>query len=890
MARCARCSAEVSVGSRFCPACGAGLSTSSESPTEFASDAGAARRIVTSSPGAAAFAPGEVVAERYRIVGLLGRGGMGEVYRADDLRLGAAVALKFLPREVERDPRALERFHAEVRTARQVSHPHVCRVYDIGDVAGRQFLSMEYVDGEDLATLLRRIGRLPPAKAVEIARQLCAGLAAAHEKGVLHRDLKPANVMLDGHGRARITDFGLAVLTDEAAAELAGTPAYMSPEQLAGEPATVQSDLYSLGLLLYEVLTGKRAFEAGSLAEWRRVHSELQPTSPSLHTGDLDPAVERVILSCLEKDPAKRPRSAAQVALALPGGDPLAAAIAAGETPSPEMVAAAGGEGALAPSTAWALLIGLVALVGIVAAISPYSTDLGLAPMRKNPDVLEDRARAIVQRFGYTDPPADHATWLQRDYDPLRWLADHLPSTEWRGRLAGIGAPVLLHLRRAARPLVPLGSTGEVTASDPAADAPGDIHVVVDSAGRLRELQAAPPRWGEVATSNVPFPEDAVFEETGLERTRFESANPEWIPRVPFDERREWTGTRAEVPEIPLRLSAATFGGRLVSVAVLGPWARNEIPILEADASVRVAQYAVGSVILLTLLTATIFARRNLRLSRGDRRGAFRLATVAFVLSMLSWLATAHVVATKPAALFGSLMLALAEGAFTGLSVWVVYVALEPYIRRRMPELLVGWARILEGRWRDARVGRDVLMGLACGAALALLGHVVNGLPTWFSFPGQTTIPFFGLGGHRLAPLGALTGAALNAIVRAVFSLTILFLFRLFLPRAWLATAGLVLTLWLFGLGAENVMLEVPAALLGAILMAVVTTRLGLLALVGMWLAVLLLVALPAGVGLSTWYGAYSGLTLVLLLGLAGWSFVTSLGGRSPFGSMTLDA
>ena len=136
---------------------------------------------------------------------------MGQVYRAEDLKLGQAVALKFLPADVERDPDARARLLAETRHARSIAHPNVCRVYDVGDIDARPFLTMEYIDGEDLASLLRRIGRLPAAKAVEIAQQLCAGLAAAHERGVLHRDLKPANVMIDGRGQARITDFGLAV-------------------------------------------------------------------------------------------------------------------------------------------------------------------------------------------------------------------------------------------------------------------------------------------------------------------------------------------------------------------------------------------------------------------------------------------------------------------------------------------------------------------------------------------------------------------------------------------------------------------------------------------------------------------------------------------------------
>ena len=158
------------------------------------------------------FVPGQILVARYRIVALLGKGGMGEVFRADDLRLGQPVAMKFLTEAIAQDGAAQARFHREVRLARQVSHPNVCRVFDIGETAGRPFLTMEYVDGEDLASLLRRIGRLPQDKAVDIARQLCAGLAAAHEAGVLHRDLKPANVMLDKRGKVRITDFGLAGL------------------------------------------------------------------------------------------------------------------------------------------------------------------------------------------------------------------------------------------------------------------------------------------------------------------------------------------------------------------------------------------------------------------------------------------------------------------------------------------------------------------------------------------------------------------------------------------------------------------------------------------------------------------------------------------------------
>src|SRR6266496_3585767 len=192
----------------------------------------------SSGTGWGRFAPGTLLAGRFRIVSPLGRGGMGEVYRADDLKLGQTVALKLLPDHLVQDPARLAQFHNEVRVARTISHRNVCRTYDIGDADGRPFLTMEYVDGEDLASLLRRIGRFPQDKAIEVARQLCAGLAAAHERGVLHRDLKPANVMIDGDGHVRITDFGLAIAEGDAAAVHAGTPQYMAPEQLVGDGST----------------------------------------------------------------------------------------------------------------------------------------------------------------------------------------------------------------------------------------------------------------------------------------------------------------------------------------------------------------------------------------------------------------------------------------------------------------------------------------------------------------------------------------------------------------------------------------------------------------------------------------------------------------------------
>src|SRR6516165_10150980 len=260
MLKCASCGVEGADEALFCASCGAPLSGEtlvtegaegpSPTPARIPSAPKPRSGSSSSSTNEGRFLPGALIAGRYRIVALLGRGGMGEVYRADDLKLGQTVALKFLTPALAADPKLRERLYREVRLTRQLSHPNICRVYDIVESQGQHFLSMEYIDGEDLASLIKRIGYLPNEKALQVTRQLVAGLGAAHDRGVLHRDLKPANIMIDGHGRVRITDFGLAVAAGEekGSAEVFGTPAYMAPEQFAGKSGTVRSDIYSLGL------------------------------------------------------------------------------------------------------------------------------------------------------------------------------------------------------------------------------------------------------------------------------------------------------------------------------------------------------------------------------------------------------------------------------------------------------------------------------------------------------------------------------------------------------------------------------------------------------------------------------------------------------------------
>ncbi|HVS83125.1 MAG TPA: protein kinase [Pyrinomonadaceae bacterium] len=463
--------------------------------------------------------PGTMLAERYRIVGLLGKGGMGEVYRADDLKLGQPVALKFLPDHLLRDGAALARFHREVRVARQVSHKNVCRVYDIGEADGRHFLSMEFIKGEELSSLLHRIGRLPGDKAIQIARQICAGLAAAHDNSVLHRDLKPSNVMIDEHGNARITDFGLAGLAEDFRDDEthAGTPAYMAPEQLGGQTFTVRSDIYSLGLVLYELFTGRKAFEATSLNELIKLRrSDATPTTPTSIVKDLDPVIERVIDRCLQKDPALRPSSALQVAAALPGGDPLAAALAAGETPSPEMVAAAPKEGVLRPAVALACVASILAGFVLIIWLSGKVDLHRRVPFEKSPEALKERASAIVNRLGYVDPPVDRAYGFETNGDYFNYVLDHDPSpTRWDQLSTGQPAALYFWYRQSPRSLIPTNrAVARATINDPPPIVSGMINVSLDTLGRLIRFEAIPPQI-EVGSSPTVREGSATDTETG---------------------------------------------------------------------------------------------------------------------------------------------------------------------------------------------------------------------------------------------------------------------------------------------------------------------------------------------------------------------------------------
>jgi predicted Ser/Thr protein kinase len=888
MLACSACSREVPDGAAvWCPYCRAPLRDNDTTTAHAATISGPLRgsvrepdlRLSEYGPlNDARFAPGQIFASRYRIVSLLGHGAMGEVYRAEDLKLGQPVALKLIAVRVARGDERLQRFIAEVRLAREIAHPNVCRVYDIGEAAGWHYLSMEFVDGETLQSLVRRIGRLPGEKALDMARQLCAGLAAAHDRGVLHRDLKPSNIMVDGRGRIRIMDFGLAVSIGKSTiGELAGTPAYMAPEQLVGDQATERTDLYALGLVLYELFAGRRLFAARTFDE--RVYAGHAAPLAHASLPGIDPAVERIIDSCLESDPAERPMSALAVAAVLPGGDPLAAALAEGRVPSPDMIAAAGRKGALHPGVAWALL---AAVLGGTLAVASQAHVVSVAPsdVPKAPDVLAERARNILATAGADDTLVDWEFWFAPD--PSRaWLVGTSRSTAI-GASNGPRVPVKFVYRESTQYLVPQNLLRVVTDDDPPANVPGMATVTLDPVGRLVRFDRAPAK-GERSQASAPPPDwDRFFNEAELKFSEFVPAAPHDTPPVPHDSRLAWERSAALSSPI---VTAATLDGKAVHFDVAGDGFTADVPHnpFSTGRSRATDTLFVGLVVSM-FAGAAMLARQNLRLGQGDRRGARNVGVLIVCVGVLSGILHAHhvpVALEEFTFLFGMIGWALFWGAFT----WLMYISLEPFVRRMWPHSLISWTRLMAGRVRDPLVGRDVLAGLLAGVVLTGLTIIRvrvahRGPPEIFLTPALE-----GLRSVRSFMNVALTSQVFSAVVNGLGNFFALFLVRVVVRRTWLAVGLLTFSAIALGVGGTELRLGWPLLwAIGAGLFTVtILLRLGLLAYVAMLLFAGLLRG-PVTLDLDAWNLGTSLVTLLVVAALAIYGFTVALAGRPALG------
>jgi predicted Ser/Thr protein kinase len=730
MVQCNTCGASERDDQTACSHCGTPLQTVARAISDVETQALSPSRPTSSSPSnprltltataeEGRFIPGTLVAGRYRVIALLGRGGMGEVYRATDLALAQSVALKILPQEAAANEVLLERFHNEVRVARQVSHPNVCRVYDIGEGDGLPFISMEYVDGEDLASLLQRIGRLPSDKALEIARKICAGLAAAHERGIIHRDLKPQNIMLDKRGQVVIMDFGLAAVANSLRGAEArnGTPAYMSPEQLRGDSVSAKSDIYALGLIIYELFTGRRAYEAGSMAELLRLQESSRPVSMTSIAAEIDPVVEKVILRCLQVDPAQRPATALSVAAALPGGDPLAAALAAGEMPSPALVAASGKTQGFATRYAVACIVFVLMSLILFPIRMQHLSMMALTPLEYPPAVLEQKARDLAAGFGYTAKPVDWFSAFEWDNSMIRFLREK-PGSASKWKQFNEAEPSVLFRYRQSQDYLMAPPDGDVSAERPAPDSPGMISVLMDSKGRLRSFRAIAPHLDEGPPRDPPMDPVSAFRAAGLDMDQFQEVTPLFAPVLPFDKRQAWKGAFQGLPDTTVTVEVAWWRGKLASFAMRWPWSRNDNDIASSPSATDIASDVFTTLLAAaSVLSAIYVARINLKKGRGDRQGAFSLALFQFVLFTVMFSVNMHVVPRMDFVGFVGQNLAMSI-ALAALF-WVVYVALEPAVRSRWPHSLITWNRLLAGQFGDPRLGSHILLGTVIGMGMS---------------------------------------------------------------------------------------------------------------------------------------------------------------------------
>ena len=851
---CPKCAREVQNGWRVCPACAAPLLAGNgvrETETAFS-------QAPSSSSGIeeGRFPAGTVLAGRYRVLGLVGRGGMGEVYRAHDQILNQAVALKFLA-GARLDEAALARFRNEVRIARQVSHPNVCRVYDIGAIEGQHYLSMEYLDGEDLNSLIRRIGRLPQDKAIEFTRKICAGLAAAHERGVLHRDLKPANIMIDGRGQVRIMDFGLAGLAAEIPLSdlRSGTPAYMSPEQKAGRDVTTRSDIYSLGLVLYEMFTGKRR--------------SSEQSSPTEIIKDLDPAIDRIILRCLEEEPKRRPSSALNVAMALPGADPIAAALAAGETPSPEMVAASWEKEGFEPRAAVACFVGVLVLLVAFALLSGKLSLLSRAELNIPPDGLAFRAQDILKQLGYAEQPKSMAYGFDCcDLDYLRSLQPY--DTARRDAILGSHQPPVVRFWYRQH----LGEfqadsffrVGSIAYDSPPNMEPGMIRLALDGKGRLTALEVRPPAESDANAASKAADWSALFTAARLDPARFSPVAARAVPPMAFDSRMAWAGTYAEGRPEPIRLEAASWAGRPVFFSISGDWRQRAN---SSSTAVDRFRTLLGVLVGIAILVgAALVAWRNLRLGRGDRRGAARLAGATFLLTMVAWIfGTSHVPSPWEV---GLLAMAISLAGLIAALLWCFYLAIEPYVRRFWPDALISWTRFQSGRLRDPLVASHILAGMLLALAIWAVGLTLNGV---FSGGKQILVPRVETLSSAAGLMPFLTGAAAGGMIFAIGILVFVVLMRLLVRRVWIAD---LLASLLLGAGAFGGpwVYQYPADRVYAVVVAYSSLwlfrRFGLLALVAVFVFSAAIESLPVSV--TSWYAGRSLIVLAAHAALAAWA------------------
>ena len=446
-------------------------------------------------------------------------------------------------------------------------------------------------------------------------------------------------------------DFGLAAIADQldTSDAYSGTPAYMAPEQLAGTGATRQSDLYALGLVLYELFTGKPPFAGKDLQELQRQRAETPKTTPSTLIPDISPRLESAILRCLEPEPNLRPASALEVAVSLPGGDPLAEALAAGETPSPDLLAASGPREALRPRTAIALLACVAAVFVTAILLAPRAQTVARLPLRHPPEVLTEKAREVIRALGYTGDPVDSASGFRNESGWLESVRAAMPANAtrqtWTERLSLAPYPVAFWYRQGASALVPpltaIAIPGRASPSSRMPRVSDEVAVDLDLDGRLLKFRAAFHGSEHAGNSNETTPGwDVLFNAAQFDSRRFTRVEPRSIALDVTDQRIAWTGDYGSPMSVPVHVEAGAYQGRPVYFEVLFPWTTGGGESRER--SVSTPSRSSTFVGLIFFVVGAVFARHNWKTGRGDVRGAALVGVATFAALLLSLIMGAH--------------------------------------------------------------------------------------------------------------------------------------------------------------------------------------------------------------------------------------------------------
>lgn len=840
------------------------------------------------------FAPGTLIAGRYVLSCLLGNGGLGVVYRAYDQVLQKPVALKFFRSSLISDRHQL--VQREVALSQRVSHVNVCRVHDLNIEHDPRFLSMEYIDGEDLDRTLQRVGRILESRALQMASEIAAGLAAAHAMGVLHRDLKPQNIMIDGAGVSRITDFGLGSLVHaHDASDLAGgTFRYMAPELVYGEEATTKSDLFSLGIVFYELYTGIHPLDS-------QPHDRISWDSivpPSELVPDIDENVERTIMSCLARLPASRPDSAESVCRRLHG----------------ESIPSSGSD-ALDDPHASTRTIRSLAIAAVIAIFASWlaAPHFRLLNQRRiaNPhleayrqtaiDILHSQSRRVELQEGLvasgvaydapfvndrTAPGQTLSYWYRQSDQPLRPQRfvlsrdQHTVRTSFEdpawNRLAMVGVRINLN-----------GRLVEYRAFPRLPPQPGAATSVIDELSSNSSDGVVPSLVSAANHDPVSEPSldslsslDALFQFAGLDRNQYEPTLEELAAHsgptmlASLGSTQVYRARSSHGSDESAEVLVQQVGRDVVSFRV-----QPRIAVQSARSPVNGKKWHsllhVG--FMLSGIIGCLLARRNAARQQIDRRVAWRSSLTIFGFAWVGWYFTAsHSLVFE--AEFQLIQFGVANAIFWAATQWFLFMSLEPFLRKGNPESLTSWMRLFHGKWRDPLVARDLLLGSAIGSSLIPvlgtlhhLGRAALGWTPRFEIPPLELLAI----SDRSGMLALVANSVVNSFYSAIL---LLFLHRICCrtlghPIAGSLASWLTLT-WFMGCRYDAGVTPITDYLawyaymsLWAGVFLLVIERLGLLATVAMLTFFQAMLYTPGTLDWSLWY-APIGITSALVLAL----------------------